>query len=58
MKYEKICALFQQHQKKTSYLRVWERRSPACGKTVPRRFLPHIIARLIIAVDFVAYTVE
>ena len=55
---KKICALFEQHQKKTSYPRVWERRPPTWGKTVPRRFLPHIFPGLIISVYFVAYSVE
>ena len=41
-----------------SYPRVWERRPPTWGKTVRRRFLPHVFPGLIIAVYCVAYNVE
>ena len=55
---KKIHALFEQHQQKPSYPRVWERSHSTWGKTVTRRFLPHIFPGLIIAVYFVAYNVE
>ena len=53
-----VFALFEQHRKKPSYPRAFERRPPTWGKTVPRRILPHIFPRHIIAVYVVANNVQ
>ena len=58
MKYEKKYVRYLNAPKKPSYPRVWERRSPTWGKTIPRRFLPLIFSRLTLALYFVAYNVQ
>ena len=57
-KYEKDMCITWTATKNPSYTRVSKRRHPAWGKTVPRRFLPHIFPGLIISAYFVAYSVE
>ena len=58
MKYENNAYVHYLNSTKKSYHRVWERRSPTWDKTVSRRLFSHIFPWLIIAVYFVAYSVE